>query len=183
AGAGTAEVRVLDPADVAAGPAEILPLLHRGDHLRRGVVAQVVAAVDGRPQVAAVRRPGDPDRVAQALGELLLPGAVRVVAHDRGAPRVLLVADVAGGADGDVHLSVRAEDDRAGPVAGAGGQVRDDGLEAIGAQVVVVVAGADDAVRVGDVQVAVVPGQPVRPVQPRGKRLHRVRDAVVVTIG
>src|SRR5690606_28882212 len=50
---------------------------------------------------------------AQSPGEDLVAAAVRVVAQDRRAPLVVLVADIAGGADGQVQLVVWPKGNRA----------------------------------------------------------------------
>ena len=143
----------------------------------REVVAEQIAAVVGRVELAAVGLPVEADGVAQPRREDLALAAVGPEAQHRRAARVLLDADVAARADRDVQPAVGAEAHRARPVVAAAGQPGDDALER-----------ARDACarrrrsararRVGlaDVEPAVVEVDAVRAVQPLEERPRRRRS-------
>ena len=100
----------------AARPAVRRALANLGHVVGGGAATGPVALVDRRPQRSGRRVKRKPDRVAQPGGEDLLARAIGVVANDRRAARIGLLADVAGRADRDVELVVGAEGDRARPV-------------------------------------------------------------------
>src|SRR5689334_16321627 len=60
-------VNVLSP--VAEGPAIEGTLLHRGQIIRHQVTAELVALIDNGPQLAGLRLPTHPVRIAQAGSE------------------------------------------------------------------------------------------------------------------
>src|ERR1041384_5289899 len=105
--------------------------------------------------------PRDADRIAQSRGKYLFSSAVGVVPDNRGPARVLLLADVAGGADRDVELSVGPEHDRARRVA-AVRQIRDDLRRPTGRPVASKLIDAPHFSRAGDIELAVVKREPVR---------------------
>src|SRR5205823_10285627 len=73
--------------------------------------------------------------------------------------------------------------DGAGGVADAGGQVGDDDFGRGGGGPAALPGEARDAVLLGDVEVAVVEGEAVRPEQAPGEGDRRVGDAVAVAVG
>ena len=94
-------------------------LLRRGIQLvARHVVAHVVSAVVGEPQLAGLRMPVESDRVAHAAGEHFEPRAIGLHAEDRRVARIvlLLVADIARSADRNVEQAVGSEGDELLPV-------------------------------------------------------------------
>ena len=76
------------------------------------IVAQIVAVVVVRPQLARGRVEGEPDGIAEPGGKRPRIRAVEVVARD-GRAGQRIVAHVARGADGDVEQIVGPERDRA----------------------------------------------------------------------
>src|ERR1051326_2099176 len=108
--------------------------------------------------------PCDADRIAQAGGEEFLATPVQIVPDDRGPARILLLADVARGADRDVEPSVGPEQDRACGVA-AVGKVRDDLRRPAGRPVASKLIDTPDFSRAGDIELAVVKREPVRPIE------------------
>jgi hypothetical protein len=96
--AARSEVRIHD--DLAArrealGPAVEGAVRHRGEIVRRQIVAAPVALVHGRPELAGARVKGEAHRVAQAGGDEVLARAVCLEPHDGRAPPVALAAYVA----------------------------------------------------------------------------------------
>ena len=91
--------------------------------LGRQVVAQIVAVVVVRPELARGRVEREPHRIAEPGGKGVRIRAVEVVAGD-GRPRQRVVAHVARGADRDVEQGIRPEHDRSREVPTAR-QVRD----------------------------------------------------------
>src|ERR1041385_8652193 len=112
--------------------------------------------------------PCDADRIAQAGGEEFLATPVQIVPDDRGPARILLLADVARGADRDVEPSVGPEQDRACGVA-AVGKVRDDLRRPAGRPVASKLIDTPDFSRAGDIELAVVKREPVRPIEARSE--------------
>src|ERR1043166_8110160 len=108
--------------------------------------------------------PRDADRIAQSRGKDLFSSAIGVVPDDRGPARILLLADVARGADRDVEPSVGPEQDRACGVA-AVGKVRDDLRRPAGRPVASKLIDTPDFSRAGDIELAVVKREPVRPIE------------------
>ena len=85
---GVGVLGVLLPGEIAVGPAVEFAVFENVDVLGRQVVAQVVAVVVVRPQLAGRGVERQADGIAQPLGEQMLARAVGVVPHDRRAPRV-----------------------------------------------------------------------------------------------
>ena len=92
---------------MAAGPAGVRPILDPVQRLRWHVVAEHVAAVDGRPGGTRRRVDGDPHRVPQTAHEDPRVRAVGVGDQDGGPPWILLPTDVAARADADEQPTVR----------------------------------------------------------------------------
>jgi hypothetical protein len=111
-----AEVRVRHA--VAVGEREAVEAaLHDAVQLAgREVVAEEVATIVRRVQVAGAGLPVEADGVAEAARVYLLARAVGPIAHDRGATTIVLDAHVAARADRHVHESVGADPDRTRPV-------------------------------------------------------------------
>ena len=137
-------------------------------------------------QISRVRgMPVEADGVADAAGEDLDAGAVRLHPEDRGVSRVVLlfVADVAGRADRHVEHAVRSEGDELLPVVRVLRQrVVDDHRLARRLQARLDVVEADDAADLADVQRAVVEGDAVRLVEALGDGQHLVGLVVAVLV-
>ncbi len=159
---GAVEAGVGVGADVVPGPAVEAVFLDGGDVVGDEVVAEVVALVDGAPELAGDGVDGLADAVADAGGVDLEELAFGGELEDVGAVEFLGggvgVVDVGAGADGDEHLcSVGGEDYVAGPVAaaaqlGEAGELGDDFFGGAGGyEVAGFVGEADDGVGVADV--------------------------------
>ena len=149
----------------------------------RKVVAQMVAAVVGEPELAGDRMPREPDRVADPPRVDLDLGAVG--AHPEHAAVVAVdPADVAGGADRGVETAVRPEPQHLPPVVLIGGQlVRDgDGGRRVvqpGLDVVKTQDRADDAHEEGPV----AERDSARHQEPGGDHAHAFPPPVAVVVG
>src|SRR5262249_37767185 len=111
------------------------------------------------PQNASRGSEGQPHSVPQPRCEQLLARAVRVVANDGRSAPVLLAADVARGTHGDVEPAVGSERDRSRRVVAAAWQARNDdgapGRLACGR----IILKPQHPAHLGDVEIAVLPGQ------------------------
>ena len=92
----------------------------------RHIVAQVVAAIVGEPELARARLPVEADTVAHASRHHLATAAVDVHPQDEAMHGVGL-ADIAGRADVGVELAVGAERDVPPAVVHFAGKIADDG--------------------------------------------------------
>ena len=181
--AGTAELRVGDPGAVAVGPAVVAAGHDRVDFVRREVVAEQVAAVVARPELAAAGRKGQADTVAQPPGEERRPTAGGGNFQDGRAARILLDAGVATRTGRNVKISVASHDHAAGPVPLAGGQIGGDHLDPVGAQIPVPVGKSQQAAVLGDHQVGAGETETVGTVETGGEVDPTVGYPVVVAIG
>ena len=183
-------------AEVVPGPAVEAPFLDVRDVVGHEVVAERVALVDRRPELARLRVGRQADGVADARGEDPLVLAVGVEREDVG-PALLrvVVADVRPRADRDEErLAVGREFQVARPVAAAAdalvaaGDVLDDRLGGPGGLGVAVLVGeADDRVGVADVNVirlrpGRIEGDPERALQSGGEDLVHLGLAVAVGV-
>ena len=84
------EARILVGADIVPGPAVEGAGPHPGDIVRRNVVAQQVAFVDGAPDVPGLRMNGQADTVADAGGVDLLVVAQGIERQHVGAVGLLV---------------------------------------------------------------------------------------------
>ena len=180
------ELGILDVALVAEREAEVQAGFRR---VVQGVggprVAQPVAAVVGEPQLVRLRMPRETDRVADAARVDAQVAAVRVHAVDGGVDgrRRLVVADVARRAHRHVQPSVGAERDELPAVRAVGREVvvHDHRLgRRLEVRFDVVVA--QDAVDLGDVEVAVAERHAVRHVEAARQRQHAVGPLVAVVV-
>ena len=178
--------RVFQIATVAAGPAVVAPLFHHIEILRRQVVAQHIPPVVGGPERSRVWMECQPHCVAQTRGKNRLAGrpipAGRIVDDNRGPARVFLVANIAGGADGNHHPPIGQKFDSAGVVA-AGGIVVDEGCLLVGDTVTVGVAQVDDAGGHAHIPGVFVPDEAMGAIQTRGKRSDFVGHTVPIGVG
>src|SRR6185295_10348392 len=107
-----AELRVRHIAAMAIRIAIVVADLVQAIELAVGhVVAHLVPAVVGEPELAGARLPGEADGVAHTLRDGLATAAIRIHAQDLRVALRTFVADVAGGADRHVQLAVRSERD------------------------------------------------------------------------
>ena len=102
------EIRIDLAISVGVGPAVETTLHDVVEFAGREVVAQQVAAVVGGIELAGPGPPVEAHGVAQPGGEDLLAAAVGPVAHDRRAPRVVLLAT-----GSEVDLALQAQSDLA----------------------------------------------------------------------
>ena len=94
-------------AEIAVRPAIEAAVLYRGQVVRHQIGADLVTLVDDGPQLAAVRFPLQPGRVAQAAGEDTAGARGGVHFQHGGAPVLYgqaVFGDVAVGADADIQL-------------------------------------------------------------------------------
>ena len=84
--------RVEVAAQIVPRPAEELALPHAGDVVGHEVVAEPVALVHGRPQLARARLDREADRVADAVRDDLPAGAVGGEGEHVGASGVVLAS-------------------------------------------------------------------------------------------
>ena len=91
-------LRVL--ADIGVGPAVEAALLHADQIIGGEIVAEPVALLHDRPQLAGLRMKGERGRIARAGGDCRLVRAVGVEALDRRF-RLRLDAEIAGRPDAD----------------------------------------------------------------------------------
>ena len=146
-------------AEIHAGARRVVELV--GRH----VVAHVVCAVVGEPELLRARVPVEADAVADAA-RVDLALAARGEAADR-AVFILRLAYVAGGADADVEQAVRPEPDRLVAVMRMVRQIAGDDRR-LGRilQVALDRVVARDAADLRDVERAVAEGDAVRRIQP-----------------
>ena len=127
------------------------------ERIRRHVVAHLVAAVVGEPQLARPRIPVESDGVAEPAREHLEPAAVGIHPHDVAVAIRIELADIARHAHRDVQLSVGAERDELAPVMPFGREAiaDDDGGRRVGEALLDVVE-ANDARHRGHVERAIL---------------------------
>ena len=171
-----AEIGVRDAIAVREGPAVEPALFDAVELTGWKIVAQQVAPVVGRKQLARTGSPVEAHRVAQPGGEDLCLGAVGPEAEQRGPARVLLEAYVAGRTHGEVHEVVGAEADRSGPVIPARRKPRHHGLDdPLHSPRGCVEAHTPDRIELGHVEPALVQVHPVRAIELLEKDLGAVR--------
>ncbi len=148
------------------------------------VVSEPVAAVVGKPEVAGLRMPVEADGVPDSPGEDLEVAAVGVDPGDRSVG-VAGIADVAGGSDGDVELSVGAEGDELPAVTSIFWKVAldDDGRGGV-SQASLDPVEPEDPAHLGDVKAPISKGDAVREVESRtdDEDLAGVDPAVPVAV-
>lgn len=177
-------LRIRDAVAVDEGVAEVQAGLRRAVQLvGRHVVAEVVAAVVGEPEVAGRGVPGEADRVADAVGEDLAVAAVGIQAGEARVDRVIAEADVARRANGHVELPVGTEVDELPAVMAVGREVVADDdrcgrIVEVGLDVVV----ACDPRILSDVEVAVMHRDTVRRVETVGDDDDALAAAVAVLV-
>src|SRR5262249_56043112 len=111
------DARVERLADVRIGPAVKAAVFDRGRVFGHEVVAQQVAFIHRRPQLAVRRVPGKSDRIANPLREDAVSRPVGIVFIDSGANGRLALVDIRPRPDRDVHLlAVTAEEHVARPM-------------------------------------------------------------------
>jgi hypothetical protein len=154
---GRAEIRIRHTRAVDVGPAIEAAHDDLVELAGREVISEQIAAVVGGEERARARLPVEAHAVAQSRGVQLLLAAIRSVAHDRGAPRVVLLAHVAARPDRHVHPAIRAEAHGAGPVVAAARQSGHHALErAVDAAGRGIEANAPDRVGLRDVEPVLV---------------------------
>ena len=151
----------------------------------RLLVAQPVAAVVGEPELFGLGVPREADRVADAAGVDPQVATVGVHAVDGGVDRRgrLVIADVARRPDRHVEATVGSEGDELPAVRPVGRElVVDHHRLGRRLQVRLDVVVAQDAVDLGDVEVAVAERDAVRHVEAAVERQHAVGLLVAVVV-
>src|SRR5436190_5423494 len=168
-------------AQVAVRPAIASAVDDAREEIIRNIVAEVVALVDGRPEIAGLRGDSESDCIAQT-GRVNPRVAAIGISDDHGRPsRVRFDRDVRLRSDRcEEVFSIGAERDRARPmlVVAQAGQLLDSlgRSEPLGRSRVV--SKSYDFVRAGDVHIVVVKGDAERQVETFSEYLTR-RESVL----
>lgn len=120
----------------AIGPTVIVTLFDVVKFFVGGIEAEVVTAVIGGEEVAALGVEGEVVGVAEAGGDDLAVAGKGVEAHDGGTAEVVFETGVAGGADADVKLVIGTELEVIVLVE-AEGEIGDKGFDVVGDEVIV----------------------------------------------
>ena len=169
---------------MAVGVAEVHPLLRGMIQLvRRPVVAHPVPPVIGEPELLRLGMPVEPHRIAHTPGEDLQCRPVPVHPHDGSIAGICTLADVAGGAHGDVEQTVGPEPDEFPAVVPVlrkavidddrRGRIGETGFDPIVPQ---------DTVDLGDVQGIPHKSNAVGRVEPLRHGDHLIGDAIPVPV-
>ena len=175
-------------AEIAIGPAVKTAVLQSGHIVRDEVAAELVPFVDRGPELAALRLPGEPDRIAQAGGKHPCPPRHRIDFEDRRP--ALFISDavltgVAVGPDGDVEMrAVWARDDVLGPmiIDGAGRQIGHLHRGCGDRRLPILIGKPQQGIGVGDIEVVTHQGHAEGRIEPGQEGRLRLGHAVAVGI-
>jgi hypothetical protein len=178
------KLRIRDVTTVAERVAEVKPGLGGSIELIRGqIVTQLVTAIVGEPQLVGVRVPVETDRVPNPACEHLAPGPGDAHAGDRRVQRILRQADVARRTDLQVQQTVGSKTDELPSVELLGREIvaYDDRIRWVRKPLVDIVK-PQNAADLSHVERTVLPGDPVRHLEPAGDSVYRVGHMVVIGI-